>query len=152
MSHDEIRSLFAAWDAALRTGDASAVVRLYAPDAVLLPTFSNRVRRSHLEIMDYFGPLVARGASAVIDDSSIRVFDDVAVHSGIYTFGFASGPVRSAQARFTFVYRRTGDGWRIVEHHSSAMPETTAATRPAKRHVPATSPVLAIVARLRRTA
>jgi uncharacterized protein (TIGR02246 family) len=151
MRHDEITCLFAAWDAALRQGDAAALVRLYAADAVLLPTFSNRVRRSHAEILDYFGPLVALGPSATIDDASIRVFGDLAVHSGIYTFHFAVGPVRSAQARFTFVYRRTADGWHIVEHHSSAMPEPVA-TRPARRHVPATSPVLAIVARPRGTA
>jgi uncharacterized protein (TIGR02246 family) len=151
MGHDEIRSLFESWNAALRTGDAAAVVRLYAPDAVLLPTFSNRVRRSHGEILAYFAPLVARGASATIDDSSIRAFGDLAVHSGIYTFRFASGPVDAAQARFTFVDRRTGDGWRIVEHHASAMPEPTAA-RPTQRQAPTTSPALALVPRPRGTA
>jgi uncharacterized protein (TIGR02246 family) len=151
MNHDEVRSLFAAWESAIRTGDAAAVVRLYARDAVLLPTFSNRVRRSHPEIMDYFVPFVARGASATIDDASIRVFGDLAVQSGICTFRFARGPVRAAQARFTFVYRRGTDGWRIIEHHSSAMPEPTEAG-PALRRVPATSPVLAIVARPRGTA
>lgn len=40
----EIASLFDRWNAALATGDASSVAKLYAPDAVLEPTVSNEVR------------------------------------------------------------------------------------------------------------
>jgi len=129
--HDEILQLFAAWDAALRSGDPDAVVACYADDAVLLPTFSNQVRRSPAEIRSYFAKLVDRGPSAAVIDGTVRAYGDVAIHSGTYEFGFATGPLRVARARFTFVYRRTGSGWRIVEHHSSAMPEQAVLPRPA---------------------
>ena len=128
-SRDEVMSLFTAWDAALRTRDPDTVVALYAPDAVLLPTFSNQVRRSPEAIRSYFVKFLGRGPSASVEDGSVRVYGDVAVHSGVYAFAFTSGPLREARARFTFVYRRDHDAWRIVEHHSSAMPETEALLR-----------------------
>ena len=134
---DDISELFATWNAALQTGDPDVVVALYAPDAVLLPTFSDRVRRTPAQIRDYFVPFLERRPSASIDAASCRVYGDVAIHSGIYSFRFAAGPVRSAQARFTFVYRCVGDGWRIVEHHSSAMPEQAATARPGERRATA---------------
>jgi len=127
--HPEIQELFTAWDAALRTRDPDTVVALYAPDAVLLPTFSNQVRRSPEAIRSYFVKFLVRGPSASVEDGSVRVYGDVAVHSGIYAFAFSSGPLRDARARFTFVYRRESDAWRIVEHHSSAMPEPEALLR-----------------------
>lgn len=51
----------------------------------------------------------------------MRVFGDLAINSGLYTFTFADGS--TVAARFTFVYRRSGDRWQIIEHHSSRMPE-----------------------------
>lgn len=126
---DEVSNLFSEWDAALRTGDPDTVVALYAPDAVLLPTFSNQVRRSPEAIRSYFVKFLERGPSASVEDGSVRVYADVAIHSGIYAFVFASGPLREARARFTFVYRRENDAWQIVEHHSSAMPEPAALLR-----------------------
>jgi uncharacterized protein (TIGR02246 family) len=128
-THDEISAQFAAWNAALQTGDADEVVALYAPDAVLLPTFSNEVRRSGESMRSYFVKFLERGPSARVEDGVVRVYGDVAIHSGVYAFTFVSGPLREARARFTFVYRRVGDVWRIVEHHSSAMPEPAALLR-----------------------
>jgi uncharacterized protein (TIGR02246 family) len=43
-SEEDVRSQFALWNAALATLDAEAVADLYAPDATLLPTVSNKVR------------------------------------------------------------------------------------------------------------
>jgi uncharacterized protein (TIGR02246 family) len=120
---DEIHTLFHAWDAALQTGDAEEVVALYAPDAVLLPTFSNRVRTTEEGRRDYFVHFLQRRPRASVVEGHARSYGDVAVHSGIYAFVFGAGPVREARARFTFVYRRVDGRWRIVEHHSSCMPE-----------------------------
>ncbi len=46
-SKKQIAALFDRWNAALRTGDPEKVAGLYAKDAVLLPTVSNRIRTDH---------------------------------------------------------------------------------------------------------
>jgi uncharacterized protein (TIGR02246 family) len=120
-SDTEILSLFDEWNAALQTGDPDSVAALYADDAVLLPTISNKVRHDHGEIRDYFALFVGMVPTGVIDEANVRVFGDLAINSGLYTFTFADGS--TVAARFTFVYRRSGDRWQIIEHHSSRMPE-----------------------------
>ena len=121
MNNNEIESLFDDWNSALQTGDAKKVVALYETDAILLPTVSNQVRHNHAEIEDYFVNFLSKEPQGVIDESNVRIFDNLAINSGVYTFTF-KGDVK-VQARFTYVYREGVDGWKIIEHHSSAMPE-----------------------------
>lgn len=121
MSREDIASLFEEWNNALQTGDPKQVASLYESNAILLPTVSNKVRHNHEEIEDYFVSFLAKGPAGKINESNIRSFGDVAINSGVYTFTFSDGA--SVQARFTYVYRWNGQGWKIIEHHSSAMPE-----------------------------
>lgn len=121
MEHCEITVLFDRWNDALQTGDPKEVVALYSADAILLPTVSNQVRHNHNEIEDYFVHFLAKEPQGKIDESNVRIFDDIAINSGVYTFTFKDGV--SVQARFTYVYRWNGQRWMIIEHHSSAMPE-----------------------------
>ena len=58
---------------------------------------------------------------AELYEPNVRTFGDIAINSGVYTFTFKDGS--SVQARFSYVYRWNGQDWRIIEHHSSAMPE-----------------------------
>ena len=121
MNKSEITVLFDQWNGALQTGDPKQVAALYAADAILLPTVSNQVRHNHDEIEDYFVNFLAKGPQGKINESNVRIFDDIAINSGVYTFTFKDGV--SVQARFTYVYRWKGQRWMIIEHHSSAMPE-----------------------------
>lgn len=121
MNTNDIISLFEAWNNALQTGEPKNVAALYESNAILLPTVSNKVRHNHEEIEDYFVHFLAKGPVGKIDESNVRTFGDVAINSGVYTFTFKDGA--SVQARFTYVYRWNGQQWKIVEHHSSAMPE-----------------------------
>ncbi|MCH2191362.1 MAG: SgcJ/EcaC family oxidoreductase [Gammaproteobacteria bacterium] len=122
MNNLEISSLFDKWNAALQTGDPKQVAALYdEKDGILLPTVSNQVRHNHAEIEDYFVHFLTKGPEGVINESNIRIFDSIAINSGIYTFSFKDGS--EVQARFTYVYKHNGDEWKILEHHSSAMPE-----------------------------
>jgi len=121
MNNHEIESLFAQWNSALQTGDAKKVVALYENGGILLPTVSNQVRHNHEEIEDYFIHFLAKGPKGEINESNVRIFDDIAINSGIYTFTFSDGAV--VQARFTFVYRKSTGTWKIIEHHSSQMPK-----------------------------
>ena len=94
---------------------------LYAEDAILLPTVSNQVRHNHAEINDYFVNFLKKGPSGEIDESNVRIFDNLAINSGVYTFSFSDGS--KVQARFTYVYHHNGSEWKIIEHHSSQLPE-----------------------------
>jgi uncharacterized protein (TIGR02246 family) len=121
MSENVILSLFEEWNRALQTGDPKKVAALYESNAVLLPTVSNQVRHNHPEIEDYFVHFLAKGPQGKIDEANVRLFGDLAINSGVYTFTFKDGS--SVQARFTYVYRWNGQCWKIIEHHSSQMPE-----------------------------
>ena len=121
MSKNEITALFDEWNSALQTGDPKKVSALYESNGILLPTVSNKVRHNHEEIEDYFVHFLAKGPVGKIDEANVRTFGDIAINSGVYTFTFKDGAV--VPARFTFVYRWDGERWKIVEHHSSQMPE-----------------------------
>ena len=126
MTNKDINSLFKAWNAALATGDPDAVTALYAEDAVLLPTVSNQVRHNHAEIRDYFVSFLAKKPQGEIDESNTRYLtDDLASNAGVYTFTFGDGS--QVTARFSYLYRRINGEWKIIEHHSSAMPEVAVA-------------------------
>jgi uncharacterized protein (TIGR02246 family) len=118
----EISWLFDRWNSAIQTGDPAKVVALYAADSVLLPTLSNKPRLTPAEKEEYFVHFLKDRPSAKIDFRRIYVGPDMAVDSGLYTFTFArTGEVVSG--RYSFVYRRTASGWRIVSHHSSLTPK-----------------------------
>ena len=112
MEKSEITALFKQWNSALKTGDPKQVAALYAADAILLPTVSNQVRHNHAEIKDYFVHFLAKGPQGKIDESNVRIFGELAINSGVYTFTFKDGV--TVQARFTYVYRWDGRRWSII--------------------------------------
>ncbi|WP_322028116.1 SgcJ/EcaC family oxidoreductase [Burkholderia sp. BCC1977] len=121
----EIASLFDRWNSALATGDADAVTRLYAPDGVLEPTVSNQVRTTPTEIRSYFVKFLKMKPRGTINFRQIRwLGDDAAVDTGIYTFDLVKdGKRQQVHARYTYVYKKVDGEWKILNHHSSAMPE-----------------------------
>ncbi len=120
----EIASLFDQWNAALKTCDAKQVAALYAQDAMLLPTISKEVRQTPGAIQDYFEHFLQLKPRGTILQQKIRRFDGVATNSGIYKFTITQdGEERVVMARFTFVYRLDKEGWKIIDHHSSMLPD-----------------------------
>ncbi len=119
----EIEALFDDWNAALQSHDPKQVAALYAKDAILLPTLSDQLRKTPDMIEDYFTEFLRLNPKGTIIEQHIRVYDPIAVNSGIYSFATTVGGERhDVTARFTFVYRRGPAGWEIIEHHSSTMP------------------------------
>lgn len=112
------------WALALRTKDARQVAALYAPDAVLLPTLSKEIRQSPAAIIDYFTHFLKLDPRAEVVQQTIRNFDQIATNSGIYKFiTTINGAELVVMARFSFVYRKAGEDWQIIEHHSSMLPD-----------------------------
>lgn len=121
----EIAALFDRWNAALATGDAKKVAALYAPNGILEPTVSNQVRSTPAEIEEYFVHFLQAKPQGVINERFIRMLDDdVALDAGVYTFSLTKqGKPVKVQARYTYLYEKIDGDWKIVNHHSSAMPE-----------------------------
>ncbi|MEV6480894.1 SgcJ/EcaC family oxidoreductase [Streptomyces sp. NPDC051576] len=126
-SKKQIAALFDGWNAALKTGDPDTVAKRYAPDAVLLPTVSNRIRTDHAGIVDYFEHFLANKPVGKKVETIVNVLDsNSAIDTGIYEFTLTdpdTGAKRVVEARYTYEYEKRGRDWLIVNHHSSAMPE-----------------------------
>lgn len=122
----EIATTTHLWKVAVDTGNIKKVVDLYDTSAVLYATFKTVLDTPH-KISEYFQHLFAKtDFSVTFDSQDIRVFADiVAINSGIYTFSYISefGKLISIHARYTFVYLREDNAWKIIKHHSSVNPE-----------------------------
>ena len=122
LTESEVLGLFDQWNAALATLDPDAVTALYTENGILLPTVSNQVRHNPEEIRDYFVAFLKKSPQGKIDEANVRILSDThATNSGVYTFTFGDGS--TVTARFSYLYVQTDNGWRIMQHHSSAMPE-----------------------------
>lgn len=117
----DILSAFEHWNEALQSGCAKTVASLYHESAILLPTISDLVRRSPQEIEDYFEFFLQNKPIGHLETPNVRVFDDLAINSGVYRFVLNGN--EEVTARYTFVYQRIDNQWQIIEHHSSQMPE-----------------------------
>ena len=121
----EIAALFDRWNAALATGKPTEVAKLYAPNGVLEPTVSNEVRDTPAKITNYFTEFLTLKPQGKINYRQIRVLDDdTALDVGVYTFTLTrDGKPSKVQARYTYVYEKIDGEWKIMNHHSSAMPQ-----------------------------
>ena len=124
-SAPDIAALFDRWNASLATLDPDKMVALYTPEAVLLPTLSNKPRTNHKEIRDYFVHFLEKKPHGKIDFRIIKIGCDSASDTGLYTFTLheAQGKVQKVSARYSYVYEYLDGKWLIEHHHSSAMPE-----------------------------
>jgi uncharacterized protein (TIGR02246 family) len=131
-AQQELRAEIRRWLTAIGSGSADAVIRLYAKDAILLPTLSSKVLDTPEKLKSYFDQFTGlAGLKGNVDREYIRFFGDTATASGIYAFSFldTDGATEQMKARFSFVYRLTVEGWLIVEHHSSVMPSASGILR-----------------------
>ncbi|WP_328872836.1 SgcJ/EcaC family oxidoreductase [Streptomyces sp. NBC_00287] len=126
-SKKQIAALFDGWNDALQTGDPEKVADLYAKDAVLLPTVSNKVRTDRAGIVDYFEHFLANKPVGTKVQTIVNVLDgNSAIDTGVYRFALTdhdTGEKRTVTARYTYEYEKRDGEWKIVNHHSSAMPE-----------------------------
>lgn len=132
-----VAALFDEWNFALSSLDAAKVTQRYWPNAVLLPTVSNTPRTDAAMIGAYFEHFLAKRPRGRIDTRTIQTGCNVAMDMGTYTFSLMDdkGMTSEVAARYTFIYQYRDGGWKILHHHSSAMPESGASAAPAEAHV-----------------
>ncbi len=114
------------WMQGVNSGDLEGLVGLYDEQAVLIPTFSNRLLSKPLPIREYFTKLCSR------EDLSIALHEKTllnqsyggSIHGlqGIYCWRFAiDGEMLSFEARFSYVLDLARPK-PIIHHHSSQIP------------------------------
>ena len=112
------------WIDAFNRKSSTAIVALYAPDAVFFGTSSPLLRDNPDLVRDYFKGLATLGDSVIsMGEHRVQVFGRVAINTGFYTrTEMRDGKEVKSPARFSFVYEKRGGQWLIVNHHSSALP------------------------------
>jgi len=122
MSDSTTTELLQKWTSAKKNGDPKQVTSLYHEDGILLGTFSPKERVGHKLILEYFEGLLKSPVEVqIVSEHPFVESPDSAINSGHYNF-VTNG--KTINARFSFVYQKGNDGWKIVSHHSSVMPET----------------------------
>ncbi|KMS69201.1 hypothetical protein ACM01_35850 [Streptomyces viridochromogenes] len=123
----QVATLFDEWNAALKTQDPEKVADLYWDDAVLLPTLSDQVRDDRESRIDYFEHFLANKPVGKKIETHINVLDsDSVLDAGLYQFALTdhdTGKKSIAKARYTYEWEKRDGEWKIVNHHSSLMPE-----------------------------
>jgi uncharacterized protein (TIGR02246 family) len=122
---EDVAATTQAWIDAMSSHDPERVVALYDPEAVLWGTRSPTLRDNPATVRDYFNILktVPSSYKAVLGEQRIRIYGDIAINTGTYTFSeIRDGKPIDRPARFSFVYRNRDGRWLIVDHHSSAVP------------------------------
>lgn len=127
VTKEQVAALFDRWNAALQTKNPDEVVKNYEIGAVLLPTMSDKTRKTPEEIKEYFVHFLAKSPKGAINSRTIDVGCNTASDVGTYTFTLAGkdGKPEHVAARYSFLYKfddKQGK-WLISHHHSSAMPE-----------------------------
>jgi uncharacterized protein (TIGR02246 family) len=123
----QVAAATAEWIATFNTRAPVRISALYAPDAVLWGTVSQTLRTTPQEILEYFEESSAKRPKLrmFLGEYHVRLYGDIATNSGYYT---SRNPVDGQEVvipmRFTFTYRREGERWMIVNHHSSRFAST----------------------------
>ena len=123
-SHVEgVKAATQSWADAFNSRVLDKILSYYSAKAVFWGTVSPTLRDDPSEVRDYFIP-IGPDARVVLGEQKPRVFGNVAVNTGYYTFSdVVDGKKATFPARFSFVYKRNSNGiWLIVDHHSSAVP------------------------------
>ncbi len=121
---------FNAWNDALKEKDFEKVAALYSStDLSFLPTVSPKFIRDGQSTKEYFMEFLKKLPDGTITSDNVQRFGpDAYLHTGMYTF--LTGPAESrtpVEARFSYMWRKVEGVWKIVHHHSSALPKAPGA-------------------------
>ena len=103
--------------------DPQAITDLYLSDGVLLGTVAKTIKYGQSQIRSYFDMFVEKKPCGVITEITSVNYHGISVVNGNYVFEITEdGTTIQVPARFTFVLKQIGNGWKIDTHHSSVQP------------------------------
>ena len=102
------------------------LLALYNNEAIVIPTFSNRILNSPEKIKDYFVKLASREEISIAMHNNTLIEQNMNNNlysiSGIYCWRFAvDGELLSFEARFSYLID-ANNARPILHHHSSQIP------------------------------
>ncbi|MFN9904292.1 MAG: nuclear transport factor 2 family protein, partial [bacterium] len=116
----------------LKTKNADGVAALYystKPGFSFLPTVSPLHTKDLEGTKAYFVEFVKKNPDGFVTDESVQQLTPMSdasaayLHSGLYTFELGDiGAQSPVQARFSYVWKKYGNDWKITHHHSSLAP------------------------------
>ena len=107
------------WGKKIKINDAKQVAELYHENGLLLGTFSDIERKGKKLILDYFENLfISRVDVEIITQHEFKA-ESISTVSGLYNFLVNDRKIR---ARFSFVFLKNKEDWKILSHHSSVLP------------------------------
>ncbi len=107
------------WVEKIRENNAKQVAELYHDNGLLLGTFSNIERQGKKLILDYFEDLLKSKIDVEIITEHEFEANSLIVISGFYNFKIVNDTIK---ARYSFVFLKIKDSWKILSHHSSVLP------------------------------
>ena len=117
---EEASAIVDQWSATYSANDRQALVKLYAPDALLLGTTDQVATRGTEEIREYFVALDKGGRKNTIKERDVIVLGpEAVVVAGFYDFACKEQNYEPRPSRFTMVVVKRDGVWMIAHHHSS---------------------------------
>ena len=116
------------WMQAVNNGNVKSLLSLYDNQAVLIPTFSNRLLNTPEKLRDYFEKLGSREDLSIALHEKTLIIQELENQiyslSGIYNWRFAvDGELLNFEARFSYLIDLSKLN-PILHHHSSQIPRT----------------------------
>jgi hypothetical protein len=114
------------WMAAVNESNVEKLMALYDEQAVLIPTFSNRILNNPQKIQEYFEKLGSREELSIALHQNTLIIqplgNEIYALCGIYCWRFAiDGELFSFEARFSYLLNLRLER-PIIQHHSSQIP------------------------------
>ena len=116
------------WMQAVNDGNVESLLSLYDNQAVLIPTFSNRLLNTPEKLRDYFEKLGSREELSIALHEKTLIIQELRNQiyslSGIYNWRFTvDGELLNFEARFSYLIDLSKTN-PILHHHSSQIPRT----------------------------
>lgn len=114
------------WMQAVNNGDVESLLGLYDSQAVLIPTFSNRLLNAPDKLREYFEKLGSREELSIALHEKTLIVQElknpIFSLSGIYNWRFiVDGELLNFEARFSYLIDLSRPS-PILHHHSSQIP------------------------------